>query len=164
VGLDPIQIREIRQLIRELASEHSVILSTHILPEVQAICDRVQIINQGELVWSDTVASLDNMQSDSLLLALDKPPAESELASITNVISVTGIDDHRFRIHHPAGHAPAKDIATRAVEKGWGLLELTPERHSLEEIFVRITSGDHLSTDTTSDTDKAEDDKGDLSS
>src|SRR3990172_6237639 len=82
VGLDPIQIREIRALIRELAGEHSVILSTHILPEVQAICDRVQIIHKGELMLSDTIAGLlRRMQASSLLAAFRRPPAGHELES-----------------------------------------------------------------------------------
>ena len=74
-GLDPIQIREIRQLIKDIAQEHSVILSTHILPEVQMLCDRVKIINQGALVFNDTTDALQQqMQSSHILLALESPP------------------------------------------------------------------------------------------
>lgn len=157
VGLDPIQIREIRHLIRDLSSEHSVILSTHILPEVQATCDRVQIINKGELVLSDSVASLDkDMQSDSLVITLDRPPAVSELASLANITSVEQISEQRFRFHHATDHNPAMAIARLVADHDWGLLELTPERHNLEEIFVRITSSDHLSTDTTTETDSSD--------
>ena len=71
VGLDPIQIKEIRTLIRELAEEHGVILSTHILPEVQMTCDRVQIINQGQLVYSDDIGHLhQRMRSNNIILCL----------------------------------------------------------------------------------------------
>src|SRR4029079_852646 len=76
VGLDPNQIREIRALIRELGSAHSVILSTHILPEVEAICDRVQIMHHGKMVYADTIAGLKQLHSGrTLLVGLNQPPA-----------------------------------------------------------------------------------------
>ncbi|MCI0505370.1 MAG: ABC transporter ATP-binding protein, partial [Gammaproteobacteria bacterium] len=83
VGLDPIQIREIRRLIRELGGEHSVILSSHILPEIQATCDRVQIIHEGKLVLSDTVAGLNHYMHESCVtIRLQQPPPLSELEKI----------------------------------------------------------------------------------
>ncbi|KAJ0345311.1 hypothetical protein COL154_013962, partial [Colletotrichum chrysophilum] len=88
-GLDPIQIREIRHLIREIANEHSVILSTHILPEVQTLCDRVQIISQGQMVFNDTISSLgEQMQASAMLVELLNPPAVSTLESIEQVLAV----------------------------------------------------------------------------
>ena len=83
VGLDPNQIREIRALIRELGGAHSVILSTHILPEVEAICDRVQIMHHGDIVYSDTIAALKAFHGGrTVLLGLRRPPPHAELAAI----------------------------------------------------------------------------------
>ena len=141
VGLDPIQIREIRKLIRELGGEHSVILSTHILPEVQATCDRVQIINKGRLVLSDTIEGLEQrMQSSSLLLGLRRPPAAQSLLDIPGVIAAESLEDGRLRITHAPEQSPAEALAERAVAGGWGLFELVPERLSLEDVFVHITT------------------------
>lgn len=140
VGLDPIQIREIRGLIRELRNEHSIILSTHILPEVQATCDRVQIIHQGRLVLSDSIEGLmRRMDASSLYLGLRNPPLLETLRAVPGVIAVESLDDGRLRVHHPPQQNPAETLIALSVQHGWGLYELTPERLSLEQIFVDIT-------------------------
>lgn len=145
VGLDPNQIHEIRTLIRELASEHSVILSTHILPEVQAICDRVQIIHKGKLVLHDTIAGLQRkMQASSLLAAFRHPPAEQELASLPGVNSVELLPDARVKIHYDPGNDPAEALVQQSVAQQWGLYELIPERMSLEQIFMDITQSEDV--------------------
>ncbi len=147
VGLDPIQIREIRKLIRELGQEHGVILSTHILPEVQMTCDRVQIINRGELVYSDHVDNLSQrMQSTSLIVGLHHPPTETELTGLEHIIAVDTLGDNRFRLHHAVEADPAEAIGRQAVDQQWGLFELTPEHKTLEQIFVEITSSEQHST------------------
>ena len=143
VGLDPIQIREIRHLIRELRSDHAMILSTHILPEVQATCDRVQIINKGEIVLNDSVSGLQRyMKVTSTLVSFRKALQTHELSDLPDIESVERLDDHSFRIHFDPQHNPAENIVKRAVDKDWGLLELTPEKRSLEEIFVDITTAE----------------------
>jgi ABC-2 type transport system ATP-binding protein len=140
VGLDPIQIREIRELIRELAQEHSVILSTHILPEVQATCDRVQIINQGELVLTDTIEGLtQRMEATSILVRLDNPPAKEDLMSLSGIESVEIAGNGRIRLCYRPEQDPVDELVRRAANEGWRLRELTPERRTLEEIFVAIT-------------------------
>jgi ABC-2 type transport system ATP-binding protein len=145
VGLDPIQIREIRHLIRELGGEHSVILSSHILPEIQTTCDRVQIINDGRLVMSDSIEGLaQRMRTSSLILRLRQVPEQSALAAIPGIEAIEPLEEGRLRIRHDPDTSPAEALAQLAVEQGWGLLELTPEQRSLEEIFVDITtSEDH---------------------
>ena len=141
VGLDPIQIREIRKLIRELGGEHSVILSTHILPEVQATCDRVQIINRGELVMSESIEGLAlRMQTSGLFVALRNPPAIENLNAIEGVIGVEPLEKGHFRISHDPEHNPAEALVARAVADNWGLYELIPERISLEDVFVNLTT------------------------
>jgi ABC-2 type transport system ATP-binding protein len=151
VGLDPIQIREIRALIRELRNEHSVILSTHILPEVQATCDRVQIINKGEIVLNDSVQGLQRyMQVSSTVVVFRKVLQTHELCDLPDIVTVERLDENTFRIHYDPHSNPAEGIVRRAVEKNWGLLELTPEKRSLEEIFVDITTAETHAGENTS--------------
>ncbi len=144
VGLDPIQIKEIRTLIRELGGEHSVILSTHILPEVQSTCDRVQIINQGKLVLTESIATLNNqMQSDYLLLSFKRAPGNPALQAIGGVLHVEQNDKQnnkqQFRLHIDPENDPTEKIVNMSVEQNWGLYELSPQRRSLEEVFMAIT-------------------------
>jgi ABC-2 type transport system ATP-binding protein len=138
-GLDPIQIREIRQLIRDIATEHSVILSTHILPEVQMLCDRVQIINRGKIVFSDTTAMLSQqMESSSLLVTLKAAPKHDELLKIGGIITIDDLSNNRFRIKYQPENNPSQALLEKAVSQQWQLMELTPEQHSLEDVFMNI--------------------------
>ncbi len=144
VGLDPIQIREIRELIRELGKEHSVIISTHILPEVQALCDTVQIINKGQIALKDSVKSLSRyMQTSSLNLTLKRPPSLASLAQIPNILEVEQQSDERFCLHYAPENNPAEEVVKLSVKNDWGLLELSPHRRSLEDIFVDITTSEN---------------------
>lgn len=143
VGLDPLQMREIRALIRELRGEHSIILSTHILPEVQAVCDRVQIISAGKLVLNDSIEGLQRrMRISSVILGVRRPPPPQELQALPGVESVDTLDPGRFRLHYLPEHSPAETVAEHAVRSGWGLYELSPERMSFEQVFVDITRSD----------------------
>ena len=141
IGLDPIQIREIRELIQSLSTEHSVILSTHILQEVQAVCNHVQIINRGQLVLNDTISGLfAQIQTTHLQVGLRRPPPLSVLEQIPGVEAVEGQDHDHFRIRHPTDNNPAEVLVERAVAGNWGLYELIPEKRSLEQIFVDLTT------------------------
>jgi ABC-2 type transport system ATP-binding protein len=140
VGLDPIQIREIRGLIRELGKEHGIILSTHILPEVQESCTRVQIIHQGRLVLNDSIDGLaQQMRASSLQLTTRKPAELVKLSGLAGVQSIDELGDNRYRVFHDKEANPAESVAETAVTQGWGLLELVPERRSMEQIFIDIT-------------------------
>lgn len=142
VGLDPIQIREIRDLIRELGREHGVIISTHILSEIQAICSHVQVMHQGRLVYASSVAELGRRQhGTSLIVALNAPPAPEILAGLPAISGVEALGDGRFRLRHALGAEPAAALAVCACEQGWGLTELTPERTTLEQVFIDLTLG-----------------------
>ena len=142
-GLDPIQIREIRGLIKELGRDHGVILSTHILPEVQATCSRVQIIHRGELVYSDSIEGLDHrLEATQLLLALNHPPGSGELEAVEGVTGVESAGEGCFHVHFAPGASPAARLAETAAAQGWGLTELTPERATLEQVFVNLTCGE----------------------
>ena len=138
-GLDPIQIREIRQLIKDIAQEHSVILSTHILPEVQMLCNRVKIINQGSLVFDDTTEMLQQqMQSSNLFLTLESPPAIEKISQIQGVTAVAALSNTRFKIRYQPQYNPTQIILESAVTQQWQLTALSPEQHSLEDVFMNI--------------------------
>jgi ABC-2 type transport system ATP-binding protein len=140
VGLDPNQIREIRTLIRELGGKHSVILSTHILPEVEAVCDRVQILHHGDLVYSDTISALQEFHSGrTLLVGLRRPPALSELSTITGITTVESVSETLFRLQFAADHDPADELVRRAAANDWGLYQLNPAQTRLEDVFVHLT-------------------------
>jgi ABC-2 type transport system ATP-binding protein len=143
VGLDPIQIREIRTLIRELGEEHGIILSTHILPEVQGTCTHVQIINRGQLVFADSIEGLEtHLHSQHLIVVFRNPPALEALKMLPDVVDVQVLADNRVRLKY-SGENPAAAIAEEAVTRGWGLMELVPERRTLEQIFIELTCQDH---------------------
>jgi ABC-2 type transport system ATP-binding protein len=138
VGLDPIQIREIRGLIRALGSERSVILSTHILSEVQATCDRVQIIRAGELVYHAPIEALREGHEQIVRIALKRSPVASELAGIAGVDHAEILEPGRFRVYL-AADANVEALVTAAVAGDWGLCELIPEQQSLEDLFIELT-------------------------
>ena len=140
VGLDPIQIREIRELIRELGKEHGIILSTHILPEIQEVCRRVQIIHQGQIVLNDSIEGLErNMRALSILIRTQGTPDLARLYALKGILSIDELGENRYRIFHDKESNPAYSIAEAAVSLGWGMLELVPEKRSMEEIFIEIT-------------------------
>ena len=139
VGLDPIQIREIRSLIRELGEDHGIILSTHILPEVQATCNRVQIIHEGKLVFSDTTEGLEKgLNVTAFTVRFQKAPAITALQQIAGVDKVEALSDGRFRIRH-SDRNPVDVLVEQAASSHWRLSELTPEHHTLEQIFIELT-------------------------
>jgi ABC-2 type transport system ATP-binding protein len=153
VGLDPIQIREIRQLIRDLGQEHGIILSTHILPEVQESCTQVQIIHRGKLVLNDRIEGLEQrMGASSLLVVTRQAPDQERLSAIPGVRAVEALAHHRWRILYNKQANPAEQVAALAVSSGWGLLELTPEKRSIEQIFLEITQQPEPQTAGTEET------------
>ncbi|RJQ45500.1 MAG: ATP-binding cassette domain-containing protein [Gammaproteobacteria bacterium] len=140
VGLDPLQMREMRALIRELGRERALILSSHILPEVQATCDRVLIIHQGRIVLSDSIEGLSRrMHASSLRVVFRGAPQAEALSAIPGVQRVEREDNMSWRIYFEPPHSPAEAITAQAAEQGWGLIELTPERLTLEDVFMHIT-------------------------
>jgi ABC-2 type transport system ATP-binding protein len=141
VGLDPIQIIEIRELIRELGKEHGVILSTHILPEVQESCTQVQIIHKGRLVLNDSIEGLEQqMRASSLVLETRDTPDLQRLNFVDGVQKIEDLGEQRYRVFHDRDRNPAERLAELIVGSGWGLKELMPERRSMEEIFIDITT------------------------
>jgi ABC-2 type transport system ATP-binding protein len=147
-GLDPKQIMETRDLIKGLAGSHTIVLSTHILPEVSQTCQRVVIINKGKVVAVDTPDNLtDRLQgAQTLYLQVDAGGADagSALAKIPGVLTVTPGDLQgpitSFEIECQRGQDRRRELASLVVTSGWGLLELRPTRLSLEEIFLQLTT------------------------
>jgi ABC-2 type transport system ATP-binding protein len=139
VGLDPIQILEIRQLMKMLGETHGIILCTHILPEVQAVCNRVQIINQGNLVYSSSIDELLNKQSTRYEISLVSYVDEEKLASHDAFSNIERIDDHNFIADTELS---AEQLTAYIVQQEWGLTRFAPRQKSLEQIFIDITAGD----------------------
>ncbi len=140
IGLDPNQIREIRSLIKDLGRDHSLILSTHILPEVEAVCDRVQILHRGEVVFNDTIDALKQFRGgQTLQLGLRNPPTPEDIGRVAGGAAVDAVNANLFRVHPRAGSDPTDDLVRAAVERGWGLFQLQPAHASLEEVFVQLT-------------------------
>ena len=152
VGLDPNQIREIRTLIRELSGTHSVILSTHILPEVEAVCDRVQIMHRGSIVYSDTIDGLRRFRGgQALLVGLRNPPAHEELARLPGIARVEPATDGLLRLLQAPEQDPTDALVGAAAERGWRLFHLAPERATLEDVFVQLTQQEGEGTAATKD-------------
>ncbi len=142
VGLDPIQIREIRSLIKELGRSHSVILSSHILPEIQAVCSRVMIVNKGRVVYAEAIDQSAQPLFNTVVAGLRRAPAVDALRGIAGVSSVTALAGDLFRFEVAGSADPREAIADAAARGSWGLFELRTVGKTLEETFVELTSGD----------------------
>ncbi len=154
VGLDPRQIIEIRDLIRSLAGERTVILSTHILPEVSLLCQRVLIINDGRLITDDTPENLTrSFRSASIVDVQARGDAEGiekvlSAASGANAVSRLESTDgvHLFRVETDGDTDVREALSAGLVGAGFGLLALTPRDLSLEDVFVRLVTEEHAAT------------------
>ena len=141
-GLDPNQIVEIRHLIKEIAEERTVILSTHILPEVQATCDYIRMIEQGNMVFSGTVEEFDNyIIPDSFVVSLASPPVTEDLKVIQGVKEVEELGGMNFRVHFTGEDAnPVMELMVNTSrQRGWNLKEIRLEKSSLDVIFAELS-------------------------
>ncbi|MGV6809200.1 MAG: ABC transporter ATP-binding protein [bacterium] len=169
VGLDPIQIREIRHLIRELGNHHSVILSTHILPEVQAVCDRVQLIHQGQTVFNDRLQDLAERHAQPVLnvrfsKALDliadlkvEINTARQLKHI-GVQRIVPINSQEYAFHYAVGDTIVPKLMAFAVENQWAVSAIIPQTATLEQIFMDLV---HNEQETVADNDINDDDSRD---
>jgi ABC-2 type transport system ATP-binding protein len=143
VGLDPKQIIEIRDLIKSLAGSHTVILSTHILPEATAVCQRVVIISGGRIVAEDTPDRLSARlrRSEKISVTVKHPTADmaAQLRALTGIVGVFEQDHGTFLLESELGRDIRDDIARLIVGQGWGLLELRTIAMTLEDVFLRLT-------------------------
>ncbi len=152
VGLDPNQIIEIRNLIRQLGKHHTVILSSHILSEVQAVCERVIIINKGSIIADGTPDQLSrDLSSDHRLLArIAGPEAEVEklLRRLPNVIAIIPLGEREpgvveYSIETETGTDPRRALFDRLAERGWPLMALRSTELTLEEVFINLTNDNY---------------------
>ncbi len=149
VGLDPIQIRDIRALIREVGAERSVIISTHILPEVEMVCDHVQIIDKGKLVFNGSIDVLKKQRiGNKLLIGMRNPPSTDEMLKIAGVMEAESLPGNLMRIRFADDAAPAESIVLAAVSNGWGLHQISPDQTSLEDVFVQLTYQEQVVQET----------------
>lgn len=138
-GLDPNQITEVRHLIKEIAEERSVLLSTHILSEVQATCRNIKMIENGQMIFSGSIEEFDNyIQPNTLLVELDTPPMECDLL-LPGISKVENLSERRFRLRYDGDQDTAKRVAETCVSRGWGLIELVIEKSSLDAIFAQLS-------------------------
>ena len=160
-GLDPNQIIETRKLIRDLAGEHTIILSTHILSEVEQTCDHAIIINKGKLVAKDSVANLQNRVrgAESVLISVEGRDGEADSAAVQQKLeAVAGVSrvvlrDHRdklatFEVESLKDRFIRGDLARAVVEGGWNLHELRSAAMTLEEVFLELTGADAAAVET----------------
>jgi ABC-2 type transport system ATP-binding protein len=139
-GLDPNQIIEIRSLIKEIAEERTVVLSTHILQEVQAVCDQIWMINDGSIVFSGTMNEFDNyILPASLVVSLMNPPAIEELLALEGVQQVEAMNGHKFRIRYSDAQEVTDQLVRNSARHDWRISELFLEKHSLDNIFSELS-------------------------
>lgn len=139
-GLDPNQILEIRHLIKEIAEDRTVILSTHILTEVQATCDHIQMIEEGNLVFSGTVEEFDNyIIPNSIFVTLASMPAPEELKNLEGVIQAEHLGGINYRVQFSDAREATARIVEASVTRNWQLTEIRVEKSSLDTIFAELS-------------------------
>ena len=139
-GLDPNQILEIRNLIKNIAKDCTVILSTHILKEIQAVCDHILMIGQGKLVFAGTIEEFDNyIEPDTLLVTLRNTPSVSELLEIEGVKEVEEIGNASFRVYFTHAQEVMDRLIARSAAQHWAMTEIRLEKSSLERIFAELS-------------------------
>ncbi|MGN6417059.1 MAG: ABC transporter ATP-binding protein [Pseudobacter sp.] len=139
-GLDPNQILEVRNLIREIAEERTVVLSTHILQEVQALCDSIWMINEGQVVFSGALDEFDNyIMPNSLITTLLAAPPIQEIEKIEGVSNVELLSGNRYRIGFTDVQDVTRRIIAASVQKQWELMEINLEKNSLDTIFAALS-------------------------
>ena len=139
-GLDPNQIVEIRELIREIAVDRTVILSTHILSEVQATCDYIRMIEEGQVVFAGTVDEFDNyIVPNTLFVSLIAAPPVEMIRKIPGVVAVEELGGSKFRIQFSDALEATERLVEASVTKGWRLVEIRQEKSSLDEIFAELS-------------------------
>ena len=139
-GLDPNQIIEIRHLIKEIATEHSVMLSTHILSEVQATCDDIEMIEHGKVVFSGTMEDFNNyMEPNTFIVVMERPPSLEVLTQIPGITHVEHITNTRYRMQFSSSQDITKTMIELSVTNNWRLHEIILERDSLDSVFAQLS-------------------------
>lgn len=141
VGLDPLQIVEIRALIRQLGDDYGVLLSTHILPEVQMVCDRVLIINRGRMVYDGPMQLAQPERDFAVEVRFISSPTRDEIVSIDGVLSAESGADGAWYLRL-RDQTAAQAVLTRVVQNQWGLRSWSPRQSSIEQLFMQIVTNE----------------------
>jgi ABC-2 type transport system ATP-binding protein len=140
-GLDPNQILEVRSLIKDIASDRAVIFSTHILSEVQVLCEEIKMIEGGKIVFSDTMDAFNNyIEPHSMLVQMLNPPATGELLKIAGVTKVDYLTERSIRLFFDTDQEIADRIITASVQNGWKIREINFDKSSLNEVFAQLSN------------------------
>jgi ABC-2 type transport system ATP-binding protein len=140
-GLDPNQIIEVRALIRDIATERAVIFSTHILSEVKLLCNDIKMIEDGRLVFSDTMDAFNNyVEPHSVLVTMHNMPGEDELLKLEGVSRVNLLTDRQVRIFFDGDRDITARIVEKSVQQRWDLREIMLEKNSLDEVFAQLSN------------------------
>lgn len=139
-GLDPVQIKELHNLIQRIAHESTVIISSHILSEIQSICQEIIMIEQGQMVFSDSLQAFENYTApESMLLRFESLPPVYEIQSVNGVSRAEKISSTQYKIFFK-GDDTSKRLIEASVRQDWGLKELTIEKNSMDDIFKQLTN------------------------
>jgi len=145
VGLDPKQVAEVRELIKELRGNHTIILSTHILSEVQATCNKVIIIHEGRIVAQDDIDKIEKLNQGimtvSIKTKIDKS-LEDLLRGMSDVLDVEKVTNTYYRVKMSDRGQSLDDLAHLVINSGAGLLEMSPQNENLEDVFLKLTYGE----------------------
>jgi ABC-2 type transport system ATP-binding protein len=139
-GLDPNQILEVRKLIKEISIDRAVIFSSHILSEVQVMCREIKMIENGNMVFADTMEAFNNyLQPHSLRVYLDNPPKPQQLTAIPEITEVIFLSEKEIRLQFNPGADITEYFIRLSIEKGWHLKEIVQEKSSMEDIFAQLS-------------------------
>lgn len=139
-GLDPVQIIEVRNLIKGISRERTVILSSHILSEIQVMCHEIIMVEQGRLVFSDTLDAFNNyIAPQSIFLEFENAPSAQLLEGMKGVQRVEKINSKQYRIFFDGNQTLSESLITRSVQEGWRLTQLAIEKNSIDEVFKQLS-------------------------
>ena len=139
-GLDPNQILEVRQLIKDIAVDRTVMLSTHILSEVQATCSSIKMIEHGRVVFSGSTEDFDNyIEPNTLYLEFDQLPEMDELMKLPGIKRAEALDNHGVRLWYDGERGTIKQVMREAVSRGWDMIELRKEKSSMQAVFAKLS-------------------------
>jgi len=140
-GLDPNQIIEVRALIKEIAEDRAVIFSTHILSEVQVLCQEIKMIEAGRIVFSDTMDAFNNyVAPHSVLMRMDNPPAAETLLHLPGATRVDYLTERQIRLYFTGTPDITESLITESVQHGWRLKEISLDKSSIDEIFAQLSN------------------------
>ena len=145
VGLDPKQVAEVRQLIKELSGQHTIILSTHILSEVQATCNKVIIIHEGRIVAQDDIDKIERLNQGAMTVSVrtkESKALETHFQKIPAIVDIEKITGTYYRLKFSARDNALDDLAKIIIDSGAGLVEISPQNENLEDVFLKLTYGE----------------------